>query len=141
MKRIALLSALALVLATPLLSAQTPPPPVQKAKFVPPIKGQGTIDVIRTPAKRVGKELRTVLKVKNTSKGSINLLKVEQYWYDKSSKNVSFGEYRHKKAPILPGEVVEFVVVADDNPKISHDALIFGHAYGKLHAREVKRFE
>ena len=140
MKRIAFLSALALVLATPLLAAQTPAP-VQKAKFVPPIKGQGTIDVIRTPAKRVGNEIRTAIKVKNTSKGSLNLLKVEQYWYDKGSKNVGFGEYRHKKAPILPGEVVEFVVVAENNPKISHDALIFGNAYGKLHAREVKKFD
>ena len=140
MKRIALLSALALALATPMLSAQAPPP-AQRAKFIPPIKGQGTIDVIRTPGKRVGKEVRTTIKVKNTSKGSINLLKVEQYWYDKTSKPVSFGEYRHKKAPILPGEIVEFVVVAENNAKINHDALIFGHAYGKLHAREVKKFE
>ena len=142
MKRFALLSVVAFALATPLVFAQTPPPPpAQKAKFIPPIKGTGTIDVIRTPAKRVGKELRTTIKVKNTSKGSINLLKIDQYWYDKTNKPVSLGVYRHKKAPILPGEIIEIVIVAEDKPAIVQDQMIITHAYGKLDPRVVKKFE
>ena len=143
MKRIAILSALALILSAPLLVAQTPPQaPAQKAKFVPPVKGFATVDVQRVgAAKRVGKDLHTTLKIKNTSKGSINLLRIEQYWYDRGTKQVSFGEYRHKKAPILPGEVVEVVVVAPDNPGISHDMLIFSHANGKCEAKQVKKIE
>ena len=78
MKRFALLSALALVLFAPVLLAQAPPP-AEKAKFIPPVKTTATIDAWSWgPSKRVGKEIQTVLKVKNTSKGSINLLKVEQ---------------------------------------------------------------
>ena len=143
MKRIAILSALALLLSAPLAVAQTPPQaPAQKAKFVPPVKGWATIEVQRLGnSKRVGKELHTSLKIKNTSKGSINLLKIEQYWYDKGTKQVSFGEYRHKKAPILPGEVVEVVVPAPDAPGINRDMLIFSHANGKVDAKQVKKIE
>ena len=140
MKRFALLPALALVLFAPVLLAQAPPP-AQKAKFIPPVKTTATIDVVRSPSKRVGKEIQTVLKVKNTSKGSINLLKVEQYWYDKAGKPVSFADYAHKKAPIQPGEVVEIKISAIDNPQINRDLIMFKHAYGKVEARNVKKIE
>jgi hypothetical protein len=140
MKRFAILSALALVLCAPLVLAQTPPP-AQKAKFIPPVKTTATIDVQRISQKRAGKEIRTIIKVRNTSKGSINLLAVDQYWYDRGSKQVSFGDYRHKKAPIQPNEVVEITIMAPDNPQISHDLLMFKHAYGKVEARQVKKIE
>ena len=135
----ALVPALIYAQAKPAAGSAAPPP--ASAKWVPPQKGEVTVDFWQGKQSNVKGEIVSPIKVKNTSKGSINLLKVEQYWYDKSSKNVAFGEYRHKKAPILPGEVVEFVVVSENSPKINHDALIFGHAYGKLHAREVKKFE
>ena len=143
MKRIAILSALALLLSAPIVMAQTAPQaPVQKAKFIPPVKGNATIEVQRVgAAKRAGKQLLTTLKIKNTSKGSINLLKIEQYWYDRGTKQVSFGEYRHKKAPILPGEIVEVVVPAPDEPGAARDMLIFSHANGKAHATEVKKMQ
>ena len=140
MKRFAILTALALCLAAPLAVAQTAAP-AQKAKFVPPDKGLATIDVQRSPSKRKGKEILTVVKIRNTSKGSINLLRVDQFWYDRNSKQVSFGDYRHKKAPILPGEVVEFTISAPDNPQISHDSMIFAHANGKVDAKQVKKIE
>jgi hypothetical protein len=82
-----------------------------------------------------------VIKVKNTSKGSINLLRVDQYWYNRQSKQVSFGDYRHRKAPIQPGEIVEFTIEAPDNPQISHDLLMFSHANGKVDAKQVKKIE
>ena len=142
MKRISLLAAIAFALATPLLAFGQTPPPAQKAKFVPPVKGWATIEVMRVGnAKRAGKDIITTLKIKNTSKGSINLLRIDQYWYDKNSKQVSFGDYRHKKAPILPGEVVEIQVVAQNAPTISHDMLIFSHANGKVDAKQVKKIE
>lgn len=140
MKRTAIVSVLAFVLAAPLLLAQTPPP-AQKAKFIPPVKTTATIDVLRSPSKRVGKDLHTVLKVRNTSKGSINLLRVEQHWYDRASKPVSYAQYAHKKAPIQPGEVVEITIVAPNRPQISHDLLLFKHAYGKVDATQVKKME
>jgi len=47
------------------------------------VKGIATIEILQGPAKVVGKEIVTTVKVKNTSKGSINLLKADQEWYDK----------------------------------------------------------
>ena len=140
MKRFAILTTLALFLAAPLALAQTPAP-AQKAKFIPPVKGLATIEVQRSPSKRAGKEITTVVKIRNTSKGSINLLRVDQFWYDRNSKQVSFGDYRHRKAPIQPGEIVEFTISAPDNPQISHDAMIFAHANGKVDAKQVKKIQ
>jgi hypothetical protein len=140
MKRFALLPALALVLSSTLAFAQAPPP-AEKAKFIPPVKTTATIDVQRVSQKRASKEIVTTIKVRNTSKGSINLLRVDQYWYDKSSKQVSFGAYAHKKAPMQPGEVVEIKIVAPDNSQINHDLLMFKHAYGKVEAKAVKKIE
>ena len=140
MKRLSILIVLALSLAAPLAVAQTPAP-AQKAKFVPPVKGVATIDVQRSPSKRSGAEILTVVKVKNTSKGSINLLSVDQFWYDRSSKQVSFGDYRHRKAPIQPGEVIEFTITAPNNPQISHDAMVFKHANGTVQANQVKKIQ
>ena len=143
MKRFAILTVVvAFILSTPLLLAQAPPQaPAQKAKFIPPVKGFATLDVQRGPSKRVGKEIVTVVKVKNTSKGSINLLRIEQYWYSRDSKQVSFVDYRHRKAPIQPGEVVEITLSAPNSPEISHDTMIFSHANGKAEARQVKKIE
>ncbi len=140
MKRFTILTTLALFLATPLTFAQTPAP-VQKAKFVAPVKTTATIDIQRVSQKRTGKEIVTTIKVRNTSKGSINLLRVDQYWYDRNSKQVSFGAYAHKKAPIQPGEVVEITFTAPNNPQVNHDMLIFKHAYGKVDAQLVKKIE
>ena len=140
MKRFATLSALAFVLSTMSGFAQTAPP-AQRAKFVPPVKGHATIEVVRGASKRTAKDVVTTVKVRNTSKGSINLLKIEQYWYDRNSKQVSFGDYAHRKAPILPGEIVEITLSAPSHAQISHDMLMFTHAYGKIEAKQVKKFE
>ena len=61
-----------------LLAAQAQAP-AKRAAYIPPVKGVATIEVIQGPSKRVGKEMVTVLKIKNTSKGSINLLKIDEY--------------------------------------------------------------
>ena len=139
MKRIAILSAVAFILSTPLAMAQ--PAPAQKAKFVPPVKGVATIEVVQTAPKRVGKEMVTVYKVKNTSKGSINLLKVDEYWYDKSSKIVSGDNYAHTKAPILPGEIVEITMSSPYHAQMKQNQAIFAHANGKIEAKAVKAFK
>ena len=148
MKRFAILTAVGFVLSVPFVAAQAPPPasstpPAHKVKFAAPVKGWATVEVQRVSSKRnlATKEIVTVLKVKNTSKGAINLLKVEQYWYDKSSKQVSFGDYRHKKAPMQPGEVIELSIPAPDTGQISHDQLLFSHANGKVDAKQVKKIE
>ena len=140
MKRLSILIVLALFLGASPGAAQTAAP-AQKAKFIPPVKGVATVDLQRVSQKRVGNEMQTIIKVRNTSKGSINLLKVDQYWYDGASKQVSFGDYRHRKAPIQPGEVVEITIMAPSHPQIRQDMLMLSHANGKIDVKQVKKIE
>ena len=68
--------------------------PAAPAKFVAPVKGTATIEVMRGQSKKAGKELITPLKIKNTSTGSISLLKIDELWYDKKRVMVTAGDYR-----------------------------------------------
>jgi hypothetical protein len=139
MKRFAILPAVAFVLTTSVAAAQTPP--AQKARFVPPVKGLATIEVMQGPSKKVGKEMVTKIKVRNTSKGSINLLKADEYWYDKNTKIVSGTQYAHTRAPILPGEVVEITLSSPYNAQMRQNQVLFTHANGKIEAKTVKAFK
>ena len=142
MRRFALLTALACVVVTPVAFAQTQQPPAP-AKYIAPVKGVATIEVLQMPSKRVGKEMVTVIKVKNTSKGTINLLKADDYWYDSNMKIVTTGQYAHKKAPIQPGEIVEItlrtLIPAGVTP--NRNQIMFRHANGDVKATPVKVFK
>ena len=140
MKRVATLSVFAFILSICLSSAQTPPP-AHKAKFVPPVTGVASIEVLQGVPKRVGKEMMTTLKVRNVSTGSINLLKADQYWYDKDAKVVSGTQYANTKAPILPGEIVEITLSSPYNPQMRQNQMMFTHANGKIDAKAVKAFK
>jgi hypothetical protein len=141
MRRFALLTALACVFAIPALSAQAQAP-AQPAKYIAPVKGAATIEVIQT-YKRVGKEMVTVVKVRNTSKGAINLLKADEYWYDKDMKIVTGAPYAHKKAPIQPGEIIEFTLRSPIKPGPApvRNQIMFRPAYGDVNATGVKAFK
>lgn len=140
MRRFALVAALACVLAAPALLAQ-PQAPAKKAAYVPPVKGVATIEVIQSPSKRVGKEMVTVLKIRNTSKGSINLLRLTEYWYDQNLKIISGSEYAHKKAPVQPGEIIEVTLRAPVKPGMNRNQVMFRHANGDAKATPVKVFK
>jgi hypothetical protein len=142
MRRFALLTALAAVLSVPALVAQ-PQTPAKPAKYVPPVKGTATIEVIQAPSRRVGKEMVTVLKVRNTSKGAINLLKADEYWYDRNMKIVTGSPYAHKKAPIQPGEVIEITMRSPIPPGVTlhQNQIMFEHANGKVTATKVTAFK
>jgi hypothetical protein len=138
MRQVALLTALACVLSVPAMTAQPQAPAKTPAKYIAPMKGLATIEVIQTPSKRIGKEMVTVIKIRNTSKGSINLLKADEYWYDKNTKIVSGSQYAHKKAPIRPGEIVEITRRAPIKPGMLRKQILFRHAYGEVKATAVK---
>jgi hypothetical protein len=142
MRRFMFLTALACVLSMPTAFAQ-PQVPAAPAKYIPPVKGVATIDVLQSPSKQVGKEMVTVVKVRNTSKGAINLLKADEYWYDKSMKIVTGAPYAHKKAPIQPGEIIEFTLRSPIPPGVTphQNQIMFRHAYGDAKATKVKAFK
>jgi hypothetical protein len=143
MRRFVLVAALASVLSAPVIAVQAPAPaqtPAKPAKYIPPVKGLATIEVMQS-SKRGSKEWVTTVKVRNTSKGAINLLRADEYWYDASLNIVSGSEYRHKKAPIQPGEIVEFTMHSPAKPGMQRNQIMFTHAYGKVEAKAVKAFK
>jgi len=139
MQRFVLLTALACTLSIPAAGAQ-PQTPARPAKYIPPVRDTATIEVMQS-SKRVGKEMVTVVKVRNTSKGSINLLKLDEYWYDQNLKIVSSARYAHKKGPIQPGEIVEITLRSPVAAGIQRNQIMFAHAYGKVDAKTVKAFK
>jgi len=161
MKRCVFASAIVLLACSASVSpafgqAKTPPPakavaaapaapaPAAPAKWVPPVKGTATIQVVRGPAKVVGKEIVTTFKFKNMSTGSINLLKADQDWYDKGDsggrKLVTSATAFYRK-PFLPGEVIDFELRAPLVGKPDIDRIMFTHANGKIDAKVVKKFD
>src|SRR2546428_7553461 len=84
------------------LAAQNPPAAAPKApefksvlagkKFTPPIRGQATIDIVRSPTRRDGTTLVTKIQVKNTSAAPIARLQVVETWYDKTNNVIPGGK-------------------------------------------------
>ena len=116
------------------------PAPAARAKWMPPVKGIATVEVIRGNPKHVGKEVHTVLKVRNTSPGPIALLRADEYWYDKDRKLVSGDTYRHRQ-PLQPGEIIEITMKSPAKPNLLQSQVSFEHANGKVQAKGVKAFK
>jgi hypothetical protein len=156
MKRFAFAPALALLLCgalsvpllpSPMLSADqataaapTTQAPAAKAKYYRPVKGLARIEIIETPAKAVGKDVVTVLKVKNMSTGRIDLLQIDQYWYDKSLKEVTGTTEKYRK-PFNPGDVIEITLKSPIKPNLYRHQLMFTHINGKVDVKKVDKFK
>jgi hypothetical protein len=121
--------------ATPSTTAAAP----ARAKFVPLVKGIASIELIQGPSKRVGPDIVTVLKVKNTSTGAIGLLRIDELWYDKDRKQVT-GDSQAIRRAIQPGEIVEVTMKSPSKPNLYVSQYAFSHANGKINAKAVKKF-
>jgi hypothetical protein len=82
----------------------------------------------------------TVLQVKNTSAGRIDLLQYDEYWYDKNVAVVSGSTDKWRK-PFNPGDVIEITVKSPVKPNLYRSQIQFAHSGGKIEAKAVKKFE
>jgi hypothetical protein len=116
--------------------------PAAKAKWVPPVKGTATIGYTKpvTKVDQKTKEVVTHLKIKNMSQGSIALLRVDEYWYDKQG-NMMPGDSQRWKKPILPGEVIDIELRTPKNEKMYQNTYKFSHANGNIDAKPLKTLE
>jgi hypothetical protein len=121
--------------ATPTSTASPAP-----AKWVKPVKGTAYIEVIRGNSKRVGNDMVTGLKIKNTSDGAIALFRVDEIWYDHKLKQVTGDSYTFHR-PVNPGEVVDVTLKSPVKPDLYQSQYAFSHANGKINAKQVKKFE
>jgi hypothetical protein len=142
-RRVALLAAASVFAAlVPSTSyAQTAPaaqaPPAARP-WVPPQKGEVTVDFVQGKPARIKGEIQTKIKVKNTSKGSIALLSVEEIWYNTKREIASNGIYRHKQL-LNPGEIIEFSIVSPEKPDLYTNMLMFKHANGTVKPNKVPK--
>ena len=145
-RRFALIAAACLLtFVTPWTSRAQSKPAVQAAapapaKWVPPIKGEATVDFIQGTATRVKGEVQTKMRVRNTSKGSIALLSVEEIWYNSKREIASNGIYRHK-ALLPPGDTIDFTLSSPEKPDLQQNMLMFRHANGTIKPTRVKKLQ
>jgi len=104
-------------------------------KFTPPIRGEATIDIVKSPTRRDGTTLITKIQVKNTSPGPIPRLTVDETWYDKKNNLIPGGK-AVINGLLQPGEVQTMEVRTPVNPNMLTSMLQFSHANGtvKTHA-------
>jgi hypothetical protein len=124
--------------ATPATAPAAPPAAVAKARMATPVKGTAYIEVISSPSKLVAGEIITPLKIKNVSNGPIAGLRVDQYWYDKTTQVT--GDTERVRAPIAPGEIIDVTLRAPNKPNLVNNRTMFQHANGRVDAKGVKKF-
>ena len=129
--------------------APAPAPPVKAPefktvlagkKFTPPVRGQATIDIVRTPTRREGTTLVTRIQVKNTSAAPIARLQVAETWYDKSN-NIIPGGKGEIPGLLQPGAVDTLEIRTPTNPNMNASKLMFTHANGTVDVKAVKSFD
>ncbi len=121
--------------AAPTTSAPAPP-----AKFYKPVKGTATVDFIQGKSNKVGADIVTVFKIKNTSGGAIALIRVDEYWYDKTPKIVT-GDTQRWRQPFNPGDVIELTLKSPYKPNLYRSQYQFSHANGEIKPTPVKAFK
>lgn len=116
-------------------------PLTASATFVRPIHGLAEVELTKPVTKRVGNEIVTTIRVKNTSTtNSIAGLRVDDYWYDTAGAPVTGNTFRHRK-PLQPGEIVEVTLRTPVNPKMARNQYKFVHAYGDIKTTVVPELE
>jgi hypothetical protein len=125
--------------ATPATPTTASAAPAAKAKFSPVVKGIASIEFLQGKPKRVGSDIVTVLKVKNTSGGAIALLRIDELWYNQKREQVT-GDSQKVLKPIQPGEIVEVTMKSPAKPDLYVSQYAFSHVNGKVDVKAVKKF-
>jgi hypothetical protein len=100
-------------------------------KFTPPIRGEATIDFLKSPTRRDGTTLVTKIQVKNTSNAPIARLTIDETWYDKSNNLIPGGK-GVLNGLLQPGEVQTIEIRTPVNPNMAASMLQFSHANGTV---------
>lgn len=109
-------------------------------RLVAPVRGEATVEITKPDTKVVGKEIVTVILVKNTASGPIAGLKVEENWYDKGGNPVGGGVYRHPR-PLPVGEVIKVELKTPRRPSMQRNQYQFSHANGAIKPTTVAKLE
>ena len=106
-------------------------------KFTPPVRGEATVDIVKTPTRRDGQTLVTKIQAKNTSAAPIARLRVAETWFDKDGNMIPGGEAA-VNGLMQPDEVAVLEIRTPVNLKMLQSQLQFSHANGTIKAKSVK---
>lgn len=115
-------------------------PVLSGQKFIPPLRGEAKLDIIKNPTKREGSTLVTKIEVKNMSDAPIPRLTIDETWYDKSNNLIPGGK-GVINGLLQPGEVKTVEIRTPVNPNMSTSMLQFTHANGTVKTHAVKSFD
>ena len=123
-------------------ASAAPAAPAARAKWVAPVKGDATVQMIKSSSKHVGKEIVTSFKIKNISPGAIALFRIDEYWYNNDQKpQMVTGDTQRYMKPIMPGEIVEMTTRSPAKPGAMRSQWSFSHANGKIVPKVVNKFD
>jgi len=119
-------------------ASSTQQAPAAPAKFIKPLKGTAEVEFMEVSAKKVGDDIVTILRIKNLSTAPVALLKVDEYWYNKTQKLVT-GDSASYRKPFMPGEIIELTIKAPYKADIAVSQYQFSHAGGSVNPKRVKK--
>ena len=126
------------VLSAAALSAQTAP--ASRPKLVAPVRGEARIGVLKPETKLVGKDVVTIIQVKNLMNAPVAGFRVEEFWYDKAN-NLVPGSREIVKRPIQPGEILTITLRTPRDQRMTRNNYRFSHANGAVKAETVKSLD
>jgi hypothetical protein len=113
--------------------------PAAAAERVRVIRGLAEVELTKPVTERVGNQIVTTMKVRNTSTTeSIAGLKIDEFWYDKTGAPVTGDTFRHRQ-PLTPGEIVEVTLRTPVNPRMDRNQYQFAHANGDIRTTVVPK--
>ncbi len=107
---------------------------------VPPFKGMALMGYLAPKMERKGDDLVTTIRVKNLASGSIALLRVDEYWWDKNNTPAGGTTCRYRK-PFLPGQILEITLRTRAKPEFARNNYQFSHANGEIKATLLKTLD
>jgi len=107
-------------------------------KFVPPVKGQATLDIKWPPTTKKLKDMVvTTIEVKNTSPGPIARVTVDETWYDKGGNTIAGGK-GIISGLLQPDEVQTVTIETPWKVGMLSNNYNFSHVNGTIKPNRVK---
>lgn len=116
-------------------------PILGEKKFVPPVKGQATLDIKWPPStKKVKDMVVTTIEVKNTSPGPVARVTVDETWYDKAGNTIAGGK-GIINGLLQPDEVQTVTIETPWKAGMLSNNYNFSHVNGTIKPNRVKAIE
>jgi hypothetical protein len=114
--------------------------PAPQRKLVAPVRGDAEVEITKPDTKVTGKDVVTIIRVKNVMTSPIAGFKIEENWF-KGSDAIGGDVYRHTR-PFQPGEVIQVTLTTPRERVIGRtNQYQFSHANGAIKPKAVAKLD